>query len=144
MNSKILFSIIFILGLTAVIFYGYTKATPPAISDENAPKIEISPASYDFGQVDFGKIIDYTFKIKNSGQSPLEIKRIATSCGCKTAKASKTSLLPGEETDLLVTYDTAAMGSGPHGMGSQERIIYVKTNDPNTPQVSVSMTAYVK
>ena len=144
MNSKVLFSILFAAGLIAVIFYGYIKATPPASNAENAPKIEISPASYDAGQVDFGKIVNYTFKIKNSGQSPLEIKRIATSCGCTSAKASKTSLLPGEETDLLVTYDTAAMGSGPHGMGNQERIIYVKTNDPNTPQVNVSISAYVK
>ena len=144
MKSKILFSIIFILGLIAVIFYGYLKATPPAVSNENAPKIEISPASYDFGQIDFGKIIDYTFKVKNSGQEVLEIKRIATSCGCTTAKASKTSLNPGEETDLLVIYDTAAMGSGPHGTGNQERIIYIKTNDPNTPQINVSISAYVK
>ncbi len=144
MNSKALFFIIFVLGLAAVVFYGYSKAIPPAGNNQNAPKIEISPASYDFKEVEFGKIVNYTFKIKNSGQEVLEIKRVATSCGCTTAKVLNTSINPGEETDLLVTYDTAAMGSGPHGTGNQERIIYVKSNDPNNPQINATISAYVK
>lgn len=144
MNSKVLFSIIFILGLIAVIFYGYQNATPPAGNNQDAPKIEIFPALYDFGEIEFGKIVNYIFKIKNSGNEILEIKRVATSCGCTTAKPSKTKINPGEEAELLVVYDTAAMGDGPHGTGSQERIIYIKSNDPANPQVDVTISAYVK
>lgn len=144
MNSKTLFFIIFILGLIAVIFYGYLKATAPAGNSENLPKIEISPASYDFGEIEFGKVVNYSFVVKNSGKAPLEIKRVATSCGCTTAKVSQQTIEPGQSAELLVTYDTAAMGDGPHGKGNQERIIYVKSNDPNSPQADVIISAYVK
>jgi len=144
MNSKILFSIIFVLGLTGVIFYGYIKATPPADNSQSSPKIEISPASYDFGEVEFGKILNYNFVIENSGQAPLEIKRVATSCGCTTAKTSQKAIEPGQSAELSVVYDTAAMGDGPHGKGQQERIIYVKSNDPNNPQANVTISAFVK
>lgn len=144
MNPKVLFSIIFVLGLIAVIFYGYSRATPPAGDSQNLPKIEISPAFYDFGEVEFGKVVNYNFIIKNSGKTPLEIKRVATSCGCTTAKISQQLIDPGQTAELAVVYDTAAMGDGPHGRGKQERIIYVKSNDPNNPQVNVIVSAYVK
>ena len=144
MGSKFLFFIIFILGIIGVVTYGYMKATPGAGSQANMPKIEISPASYEFGEIEFGKIINYTFKIKNSGNETLEIERIATSCGCTTAEASERKISPGQEVDLLVIYDTAAMGEGPHGKGNQERIIYIKSNDPNNPQINVTISAYVK
>lgn len=144
MKSKIIFLIVFVLFLAGVVFLGYWKATPAIGDKTNLPRIEVAPLSYDFGEVDFGKVVDYTFRIRNTGEEVLEIKRVATSCGCTTAKASKTEINPGEETDLLVSYDTAAMGSGAHATGNQERIIYIKTNDPVTPQTQVTISAYVK
>ncbi len=144
MNQKLLFLGLFILILAGVVVFGYFKATPPAGNQGNSPKIEIAPLSFNFGEIEFGKIVEYTFKIKNSGNEVLEIKRVATSCGCTTAKVNKEKLNPGEEADLLVKYDTAAMGDGPHGKGQQERIIYVKNNDPNTPQAQVTISAYVQ
>jgi len=144
MSSKILFFILFILGIIGVVAYGYLKATPGAGNQTNTPKIEISPASYDFKEIEFGKIVNYTFKIKNSGSEILEIERVATSCGCTTAKVSERKINPGQEAELLVAYDTAAMGDGPHGKGNQERIIYIKSNDPNNPQINVTISAYVK
>ncbi len=144
MNQKLLFFAIFILGIIGVVAYGYLKATPEAGNQTNMPKIEISPGSYDFKEIEFGKIVNYTFKIKNSGNEILEIKRVATSCGCTTAKVSERKINPGQEAELLVVYDTAAMGDGPHGKGNQERIIYIKSNDPNNPQTNVTISAYVK
>ena len=143
-NPKILFFAIFILGIIGIIAYGYLKAIPPADNNKIMPKIEISPVSYDFGEVQFGKVVNYNFIVKNSGQTPLEIKRVATSCGCTTAKVSQRIIEPGQSAELLVIYDTAAMGDGPHGKGQQERIIYVKSNDPNSPQTNVTISAYVK
>ena len=143
MKAKILVFIIFILLISFAI-YGYFRATPGAGNQENLPKIEISPASYDFGEIEFGKVVNYNFVVKNSGQETLEIKRIGTSCSCTTAKVSSQAIEPGQSAELMVAYDTAAMGDGPHGRGNQERIIYIKSNDPNNPQVNVTISAYVK
>jgi len=145
MGPKIKFFLILGIVSLGISVYGYFKAIPsPQNQTGNLPKIEITPLSYDFGEIEFGKIVNYNFKIKNSGQEVLEIKRVATSCGCTTANALKTKINPGEETELSVTYDTAAMGDGSHGKGSQERIIYIKSNDPVNPQVEAIISAYVK
>lgn len=136
-----------ILGVVILGFagYGYFKSIP-GVKSETTPKsqIDIAPNSFAFGDISFGQVVSYPFKVKNSGSEILEIKRVATSCACTTAKVDKENLNPGEEGELLVTYDTAAMGEGPHGRGKQERIIYVKSNDPVNPQVEVTITANVK
>ncbi len=130
-----------ILGIAA---FGYFQSVPNSKEENNSPKIEIQPKVFDFGQAKYGDVLRHKFKIKNSGNRVLEIKRVATSCGCTSAKVSKEKINPGETAELLVTYDTGAMGSGPHGKGKQERIIYIKSNDPASPQVEVMIYAYVR
>ncbi|OHA16141.1 MAG: hypothetical protein A3A10_00370 [Candidatus Tagabacteria bacterium RIFCSPLOWO2_01_FULL_42_9] len=133
-----------ILGMSIAVF-GYFRAVPGVKNKtENLPKIEIFPNIFDFGEIEFGKIVEHSFRVKNSGNEILEIKRVATSCACTTAKISKKEINPGEEAELLVNYDTAAMGKGPHGRGKQERIIYVKSGDPLNPQVEIMIYADVK
>ena len=77
------------------------------------------------------------------GSAVLEIKRLATSCGCTSAEIAEKQINPGEEAELRVAYDTGAM-SGPHGKGPQERIVYIKSSDPINPQVEVMIYANVK
>ncbi len=142
MKPKIwVFLILVILGLAG---YGYFKSIPGVENQaENLPKIEISPEHFDFGEVEYGQLTEYTFLVKNLGEETLEIKKVATSCGCTTAEIAKEKINPGEEVNLLVVYDTGAM-SGAHAKGEQERIIYVKSNDPINPQVEVMIYANVK
>ncbi len=144
MKSKNLFFTLFILIFVGLAIYGYFSAIP-GVEDqtEKRPEIEITPKSFDFGEIEYGEIVKYTFKVRNLGEEVLEIKRVATSCGCTTAEVTKDRIVPGEEADLNVTYDTGAM-SGSHAKGNQDRIIYVKSNDPINPQFEVIITAYVK
>lgn len=130
-----------ILGLAG---YGYLKSIPNVENQQDSPKIEISPKFFDFGEMEFGRVAEYSFKVKNAGSGVLEIKRVATSCACTTAKITEGKLEPGETAGLLVSYDTAAMGRSSHGMGKQERIIYIKSSDPVNPQVEVMIYADVK
>ena len=131
---------IIILG---IVIAGYFAAVPGIGDGEgNFPKIKISPGSFDFGEINYGDIVSYGFKVKNSGQETLEIRRVATSCACTTARISQDKLEPGEEAELLVSYDSAAMAL--HGSGREERIIYVRSNDSANPQVEVRIYATVK
>ena len=142
MKTKIVFVLVLIvLGLAG---YGYFKSIPgtePGMG--NLPQIEIAPQSFDFGDVVYGQVVEYIFKVKNAGSEILEIKRLATSCGCTSAEIAEKQINPGEEAELRVAYDTGAM-SGPHGKGLQERIIYIKSSDPINPQVEVMIYANVK
>lgn len=145
MKLKIKFFLILGVVILGFFVYGYFKATPGVRNQtESLPKIEITPTTYDFGEVEYGKIVEYQFKVKNLGNQILEIKRVATSCACTTAKINTQTIDPGETAELLVTYDTAAMGRGSHGKGKQERIIYIKSNDPEKPQVEMMIYANIK
>jgi hypothetical protein len=143
MLSKIKFFLILgviVLGIASI---GYFKAIPGVQNQESLPKIEITPKTFDFGEINFGDVVNYSFQVKNLGKEILEIKRLATSCPCATAKIAKEKIEPGEEVELLVSYDSEMMGPA-HGKGRQERIIYVKSNDPVNPQVEVMIYATIK
>lgn len=147
MSQKSVITVIIISVILGLAMVGYLKAVPGVENgkrEDGRPQIDVTPKSFDFKEVEFGKVVNYSFKVKNLGNEILEIKKVATSCACTTAKVNQEKISPGKETELLVTYDTAAMGRSSHGTGEQERIIYVKSSDPITPQVEVMIYAYVK
>jgi hypothetical protein len=144
MKLKFLSILILVVLFLGLLVYGYFQSTPNIEKQTgNLPKIEITPKIFDFGSIEYGQVLRHTFRVKNIGSEILEIKRVATSCACTTAKIALDKINPGQETDLYVTYDTGAM-SGPHGRGRQERIIYVKSSDPINPQTEVTIYANVR
>ena len=144
MKAKTKFLVILGLIILGLGIFGYFKSVPgPENQTGNLPKIEITPKYFDFGEVEYGQVVEHNFKVKNVGNEILEIKKVATSCACTTAKIAEKEINPGEEVNLRVVYDTGAM-SGPHGKGEQERIIYVRTSDPINPQVEVMVYANVR
>lgn len=141
MKLKIFFLTILITVGLAV--YGYYKAIPEVDTQTGEyPRIEAIPESFDFGEIEYGEIAEHTFRVKNSGGEVLEIKKVSTSCACTSAEISKERIFPQEKAELKVTYNTGAM-SGPHAKGAQDRIIYVRSNDPLNPQVEIMIKALV-
>lgn len=113
--------------------YGYLRSGQPA-----PPRIEITPASYDFGNIPYVKV-ETEFQVKNSGGSPLEILSVSTSCGCTTAEIESVTLLPGAVTRLHVTFDPQLMGEE----GDILRVVYIKSNDPHQPEVEIELRGKV-
>ncbi len=144
MKQRNIFLILLFIGVVGFFIYGYFKAIPEVNNErESISQIEATPISHDFGEIEYGDVMEYTFKIKNTGDEVLEIKRLSTSCGCTTVKIDKEQIDSQEEVNLYVTYDSGAM-SGSHAKGDQERIIFIKTNDPINPQIELIINAYVK
>jgi hypothetical protein len=54
---------------------------------------------------------------------------------------NKTLIAPGEEAELLVTFDPNLMEV--EVLGEVYREVYILTNDPNTPEVVIPLTAVV-
>jgi hypothetical protein len=142
-QQKTIASVFIILVIIGLGIVGYFKAVPSAKNNKGSrPQIQITPEIYDFGEIKYGQIAKHTFKVKNIGQEVLKITKIATSCGCTTAEIKEKSIAPGKEANLNVEYNTGLM-SGSHAKGEQERIIYIKTNDPVSPQAEVVIRALV-
>jgi len=101
------------------------------------PKLMVQPGEYDFGVIEQGEMVSHTFILTNGGSDLLKISNVTASCGCTAAKPEKQELAPGESTNLLVTFNSA------HRQGSQFKTVKVTSNDPENPEVTLSIKANV-
>lgn len=103
----------------------------------NAPQITSPNPTYEFGEILEGQIVAHSFEIKNNGNADLKIDKVRASCGCTAVQPAKHILKPNESTTIKAEFDS-------HGrMGLQQKMIYVFTNDPKTPEFKLSFTAVV-
>jgi Protein of unknown function (DUF1573)/Flagellar-associated PapD-like len=110
------------------------NSAPPG----RAPKAVVSNPLYDFGSALEGTMVKHTFTITNTGRGYLDITGVKTSCGCTSGRPSKTHVAPGETSDIAVAFDTHFQ------KGHQVRTITAYTNDPDNPQVAMTMQGIVK
>jgi hypothetical protein len=95
------------------------------------PDITVRPANRDLGFVGRTDVVDLNYAVVNEGDQDLVIDSVVTSCGCTTAELSNNIIPPGHRADLKVRFDV-----GFHKMERGEqvvRIVWLKTNDPDTP-----------
>lgn len=78
------------------------------MSAQSKAVISAEETSHDFGTIKEadGKV-SYTFKISNTGDSPLVLTRVIASCGCTTPEWTKEPIAPGKSGDIKITYDPA-------------------------------------
>jgi hypothetical protein len=97
--------------------------------------IYVSETQHDFGKVNEGDKVDYTFTFVNKGSSNLIIKDIKTSCGCTAALLSVDNLAPGQEGTLKVELDTK------NRSGKMSRTVTINSNDPKEPSKILTIYA---
>jgi len=95
---------------------------------ETASHAEI-PDSYtwDFGQVKEGEVLKHTFVLKNESEETLTIKDVNTSCGCTASKVEKKIILPGENTEIEVQFNSKGYS------GLAQQYVYVHTDSLDKP-----------
>ena len=70
--------------------------------------ITSSAPEFDFGIIkEANGKVSHTFVIRNSGDAPLVITRVATPCACTTPEYSREPIAPGKEGKITVTYNPA-------------------------------------
>lgn len=95
------------------------------VSSESKGYIEFTNSSFDFGNIEEGKIIDYKFEFVNNGESPVIVSRVVTSCGCTTSDFTSTPVLPGKTGYVTIKFDSNGQS------GKQQKIITVQSNAEN-------------
>ena len=104
---------------------------------QNAPHVLIDTEEYKFGECTEGDVINHDFMLTNIGKSPLVIHKVKTSCGCTTSKLEKDTIAPGESTKIKARFSTSGKRDG------QVKEIYVITNDPDQPKVTLKIMGKV-
>jgi hypothetical protein len=126
----VFFLILFLLGQVAG---GYAQEQAAAPVDQaNDPNI------WDFGKVNRGEVSRHVFIVKNDSKQTLNIKGVSTSCGCTASKIQKQTLLPGESTNLEVSFNSAGYS------GAVQQFAYVQTDNIENPVIRYKIKAEVK
>ena len=72
--------------------------------------VELSETEKNFGNIPLNEKREHVFKLVNTGNKPLVIYDVTTSCGCTKAEYSKAPVRPGETLDLKVIYNAEDKG----------------------------------
>lgn len=98
--------------------------------------ISFAHTTFDFDTLFQGSDCAATFTYKNTGDMPLYLFDVKTSCGCTIVSWSSQQLLPGDTLNITVKYDTSILGSF-------QKTILVKSNAVNKPKYILSIKGVI-
>ncbi|MFA7228369.1 MAG: DUF1573 domain-containing protein [Melioribacteraceae bacterium] len=116
------------LGFTCVIVDKNAAA-----KNGKSPKLKLLKSSYDFGNVEEGRVVDVKIGFKNEGESVLVVSDVKTSCGCTAVLLSSKSLNPGESGSIRIELDTA------NREGKLTRTVTFYSNDSQKPNQTITL-----
>jgi hypothetical protein len=130
--------------VTALATVGVARAdgtNPPAAAattNAAAPKIQFDKTVYDFGTTSLVDSVTGTFTYQNIGAADLKLSKPQPSCGCTVASVKPDVLKPGEKGELVFTIRVGGQ------RGELKKQIGVPSNDPQSPNVSLSIKIEMK
>lgn len=91
-------------------------------SSDKQAIITFDKMEHNFGSLLQGEVVTYSFHFTNTGNVPLLISGVSTSCGCTIADYPHEPITPGKDGFIKATYDS----KGHHGF--QSRAVTVSAN----------------
>ncbi|OQX55630.1 MAG: hypothetical protein B5M54_01270 [Candidatus Aminicenantes bacterium 4484_214] len=125
------------LSLIALVL-AWGGLSSPALAAKKGPRLFLQEKSYDFGEVQEGKVVTHVFIFKNIGDETLVINRVRTTCGCTAALLSQKQLQPEEQGKVEVKFNTRGYE------GRLSRYLYLESNDPQNPKAQITIKATIK
>ncbi len=86
------------------------------------PQMEFPYTEVDFGKHKEGEVLDTVFVFKNTGEVPLIISKVKTSCGCTATEWPKEPVMPGDSGKIAVEFNTRGKS------GKQTKTITIHSN----------------
>ena len=107
--------------------------------NKNMPKTiaKATPLEIDFGTFDKSEIKEATIEVKNTGDSPLVIVDVSTTCGCTAAIYDKRPAKPGEILQVGIKMT-------PKDTGFFDEVVTIKYNSINNQPVKVEIKGNVR
>jgi hypothetical protein len=90
--------------LITILFIGLISLSINA--QDKVAKIEFKADVIDYGTIEKGADGVRTFEFTNTGDAPLIITKVSSSCGCTVPKKPDAPILPGDTGEIQVKYDT--------------------------------------
>ena len=90
--------------LITIMFIGLISVT--GFAQEKMAKIEFKDKTIDYGTIEKGADGIRVFEFTNTGDAPLIISKVKSTCGCTVPKKPEGPVMPGESGQIEVKYDT--------------------------------------
>lgn len=94
----------------------------------DGPYIAFTESVYDFKEIYQGDKVEHIFEFENSGNKPLIISNVQTTCGCTVPQYPKEAILPGAKEKIKVIFNSRGK------MGRQNKVITIISNAANNPE----------
>jgi hypothetical protein len=104
-------------------------------AQDKVAKIEFESETIDYGTIEKGSDGVRVFKFKNTGDAPLIISAVKSTCGCTVPKKPTAPILPGENGEIEVKYDTKRV--------NPIRKTITVTSNADTPTVALKIKGTV-
>lgn len=105
------------------------------------PAISVTDSLLALGDVVNGDVITREVSVQNNGQADLIIDTVTTSCGCTQATIEPLTIPAGSSGTLSISFDSGA--HGPALTGPLVRQVFITSNDPQQPEITVELTANI-
>ena len=114
----------------------FSKLTPKQL--KNAPVSEVSATAIDFGDMQKNASKTETITIKNTGKSPLIIRKLDVSNSLYTVRANMMEVPAGATAEITVNF------KAPNRNSTQSASVDIVTNDPANPVRTIPISAKVQ
>ena len=91
-------------NVIAILFVGMLSLGLTA--QDKVAKIEFKTEVIDYGTIEKGSNGVRVFEFTNTGDAPLIISNVRSTCGCTVPKKPEAPIMPGETGEIEVKYDT--------------------------------------
>lgn len=108
--------LLIIFVFLSTVSWAQDKASVPG------PAITFEELTFDFGDINQGDKVEHIFNFENTGDAPLVITNVQTTCGCTATDWKREPILPGESSSIKVNFNSAGK------MGRQNKVITIVSN----------------
>lgn len=115
------------------------SAVAQSAESTNGPEITFEDENHDFGDITQGDVVEHVFKFENTGEQPLIISNVKTTCGCTVPSYPKgEAIAPGASGEITVKFNSRGK------MGTQKKVIRIVSNIGEERSVRISSNVLPK
>lgn len=120
-----------ILILALLVSCGPKKTNPQGEKSAGITTISFEEEMHNFGQLQAGEMVVYTFVFSNTGDNNLIIEKTESDCGCVQVNVPENTIKPGEKGRIEVEFDSSGL------MGRQLKTIEIRANCKEPKQLVI-------
>jgi hypothetical protein len=126
-----------LIALLMVGSFAFSQEAAPA-TKVDGPVITLEKNNHDFGTIAQGDVVEQVFKFTNTGNQPLIITDVKTSCGCTQPVWPRNPIMPGDKGEIKVGFNSAGKSN------KQTKVLPIISNATNDASITFTTNVIVK